>query len=84
MLLNCVGMLYSGDERLTKFAKGYHSKLASFCDMEWTNQTLNINGGVDITGGIDQEWKTWYEGECRRRTGYCIWVSLVVYLLISC
>jgi hypothetical protein len=44
--------------------------------MEWTKPALNTSKGVSNTGGIENEWKMWYEGECRRRTGYCIWVSL--------
>jgi enoyl reductase-like protein len=77
-------MMYSGDERLKKFAKSYHSTLASFCDMEWTKPVLNLGAGTDIQNSIDNEWKTWYEGECRRRTGYCIWVSLTVSLPNTC
>lgn len=77
MLLNCVGMMYCGDERLTKFAKTYHSNLVSFCNLEWTEPGTNANSSTP--SGIETEWKMWYEGECRRRTGYCIWVSVITH-----
>ncbi|KAE9379029.1 hypothetical protein N431DRAFT_396985 [Stipitochalara longipes BDJ] len=73
-LLNCVGMIYCGDERLSTMAEAYHGDLVSFCSTEWSRtlsevEQSNINGADDV----DYGWKRWHEAESRRRTGYCIW-----------
>jgi hypothetical protein len=75
-LLNCVGMIYCGDERLSNLAGSYHNDLASFCSTEWS-RTLSETGQSNINGmdDADHGWKKWYEAESHRRTGYCIWVS---------
>lgn len=75
-LLNCVGMMYCGDERLMRIAKTSHSGLVGFCDGEWSRSKLNTNYELlNSTKGVEQDWKLWCNAECRRRTGYCIWVS---------
>jgi hypothetical protein len=74
-LLNCVGMIYSGDEYLVTVAKSYHGDLASFCDAQWNesvSRTEEEIGGAAYP--IAQKWKVWCDAESRRRTGYCIWV----------
>lgn len=70
-------MMYCGDDRLTDFAKTCHSTLVGFCGLEWTKQTSITHNDLNRTKDIDNDWKIWYDGECRRRTGYCIWVSLL-------
>lgn len=75
MLLNSIGMMYCGDERLAKFAKTYQSSLSAFCGDEWRRPTPHINSPTGSPSSIEARWKLWSEGECRRRTGYCIWVS---------
>jgi hypothetical protein len=74
-LLNCVGMIYCGDERLSTIGRSYHSELVSFCNTEWSRtiskaEQSNTNGMDD-----DYGWKKWYEAESCRRTEYCIWVG---------
>jgi hypothetical protein len=80
-VLNCVGMSYCGDERLSTIARSYHGDLASFCTTEWLMtypeaEPSSLNG---MDNG-DYGWRKWYEAESRRRTGYCIWVSFQLYL----
>lgn len=75
-LLNCVGMMYSGDEDLTRLAKSYHYQLVSFCGDNWTNGALETEEILrNNSNSVGRKWKAWYEAESRRRTGYCIWVS---------
>jgi len=74
-LLNCVGMIYSGDEYLMTAAKSYHGDLAAFCGAQWNE----FESGQDDMPRNPEEtlahkWAAWCEAESRRRTGYCIWV----------
>ena len=79
-ILNCVGMMYCGDERLMKIGKTYHSDLASFCEEEWEVscvESSNVEEVADHVERTGQNWNEWCEAETSRRTGYCIWVSLI-------
>ena len=76
-LLNCVGMMYSGDQHAMTIAKSYHGDLVSYCDTEWNNSKLLTDGELQNDGlTAGDKWRIWYEGEICRRTGYCIWVRL--------
>lgn len=68
-LLNCVGMLYCGDERLLQQGKAYHTDLVSFCNAEWTSP---VSHGFSNTNDVNNDWRVWYEAESLRRTGYSI------------
>ncbi len=79
-LLNCVGMLYCGDECLFNLAKCYHSDLVTFCDVQWKKPTTVISYG--LTHDLEEaarKWELWQKEESLRRTGYCIWVSTAHY-----
>jgi hypothetical protein len=81
-ILNCVGMMYCGDERLMKIAKTYHGILASFCEEEWgrsSAENSNMETVADRGGKTGQNWNEWCEAETNRRTGYCIWVGLAAF-----
>ena len=71
-LLNCVGMLYCGDERLLQQGKAYHTDLVSFCDAEWTSLASSVSNGFSNTNEVNNDWSVWYEAESLRRTGYSI------------
>jgi hypothetical protein len=74
-LLNCVGMIYSGDEHLMTAAKSYHGDLASFCDAQWSQSISSTDVEFrDAAYPLTQKWEVWCEVESRRRTGYSIWV----------
>lgn len=74
-ILNCVGMMYCGDERLMQIAKTNHIRLTTFCSSEWTEFTSDPMNVDSSNGDPGHGWRIWYEGETRRRTGYSIWVS---------
>lgn len=74
-LLNCVGMMYCGDERLRAIAKCNHSDLVSYCERDWKRLSEYPQLPSD---NANHDWKTWCQAESSRRTGYCIWVSLVL------
>lgn len=77
-LLNCLGMMYSGDDRLQPLARRYQSDLLFFCNNEWAQTDLEASNNAEE---VSQGWKLWYEAESRRRTGYCIWVH---HTLLKC
>ncbi|TVY80516.1 Biofilm and cell wall regulator [Lachnellula suecica] len=74
-LLNCVGMMYSGDQHTIAMARGYHVDLMSFCELHWNSTTLETNEVVqDSTNAVGKQWRAWVDAESCRRTGYCIWL----------
>ncbi|KAK0124407.1 hypothetical protein ONS95_009368 [Cadophora gregata] len=74
-LLNCVGMMYCGDDRLRTLARGYHSDLAAFCTVHWAGPSVAATSKYpERTEQVDQDWQTWIQTETIRRTGYCIWL----------
>lgn len=74
-LLNSIGMIYCGDERLKTSARDYHNELASFCVEEWKSSIpmSGIETREDMNSPSNN-WRVWVEAETRRRTGYSIWV----------
>lgn len=82
-LLSCIGMLYSGEQRLGKYAWRQHGDLTSFCrnDWAWEPTVANaVEGGIEP---VDQDWIKWKDVEQRRRTGYAVWVSIHLEVSIS-
>jgi hypothetical protein len=78
MLLNCVGRLHGSSER---------SRLSSLSDLgDLTNlgacekllSRSEDSGPSAEEGSSEQQWLHWVEEEARRRTGYLIWVSIVI------
>lgn len=86
-VLNCIGMIYSGDENLKQ------SALKNFSDLASPNkrERLFLQRRHSVAGTRQMsDWETWIEDETARRTGYFIWVCLsfqeffgVVSLLIA-
>lgn len=78
-------MMYSGDQHATATAKSYHNDLVLFCNTEWNNSKSLTEEDLHNTGLlVEDKWRTWYEGEICRRTGYCIWVRLQpLYLFLE-
>jgi hypothetical protein len=75
-LLNSIGVSYSGDTRLKKFATAYKSDFNSFCSSEWDLSTSKTGSDLPSnSAAASNGWEIWHEEESRRRTGYCIWVS---------
>ncbi|KAH8799842.1 hypothetical protein F5884DRAFT_811368 [Xylogone sp. PMI_703] len=73
--LNCLGMMYCGDEVLLRSAKRYHGELVSFCDNEWkTHQSDNVMLDPSNDGALETAWRDWSTRESARRTGYCVWL----------
>lgn len=70
-LLSCVGMMYSGDERLKAIAKCNHSGLVSYCDRDWRRLSECPRLSSE---SADHDWKIWCQAESSKRTGYCIWL----------
>ncbi|PWY95869.1 C2H2 transcription factor, partial [Aspergillus sclerotioniger CBS 115572] len=72
--LNCVGLLYSCDERARLSALNSFGDLIGFVTHE------ELLGHSDkwkpLTGEqtYEQKWESWIEDETRRRTGYFIWL----------
>lgn len=73
-LLSCIGMLYSGEQRLGKHAWRQHSDLARFCRGDWTLEQTSSNSNDGSAESMEQDWYRWKDLEQRRRTGYAIWV----------
>lgn len=72
-VLNCIGMLYSGDEKLKQPALKSFSDLASSSKRE----RLFYEPKHSVAGNRQMiDWDTWIEDEVARRTGYFIWVCL--------
>lgn len=88
-LLNCVGMMYCGCDELSQAAKSYHRDLVDFCCYEWkaSNDISSLGTTGSNSSETDQakvEWKEWYDAESIRRTGYCIWVCILILISMRC
>ncbi|RAL00895.1 putative C2H2 transcription factor [Aspergillus ibericus CBS 121593] len=72
--LNCVGLLYSYDERARVSALNSFGDLIGFVTHE--NLLGHSDKSMPLTGGQmhEQTWESWIEDEIRRRTGYFIWL----------
>jgi hypothetical protein len=77
-LLSCIGMMYSGDQRLVEKAKASSSDLIAFCGSEWTKYAEQDDQSVRSRGTNQaaSEWEAWCYAESHRRTGYSIWVCI--------
>lgn len=74
-ILNCIGMLYNGNEKLKQ------SALKCFTDLVSSSETERLLRHFKQPGeGSRQmaDWGSWVEDEMRRRTGYFIWVYLTL------
>lgn len=74
MLLNCIGLLYSDNERTRISAFSSLSDLINLANQErlLCQSKKPRYRASDMPS--EQRWMMWIEDEVRRRTGYCIWV----------
>lgn len=72
-MLNSVGMMYCGDDRLMKIAKRQHQRVVRFCRNEWLTSE-RLDGEFMNLDESCHAWTLWRDTEARRRTGYSIWV----------
>jgi hypothetical protein len=78
MLFNCIGLLHSRNER------DKISALSAFGDLVTLMKRNGLLEPMPVSfSGATQEaaWMSWIQDEVRRRTGYCIWVSITVKAL---
>lgn len=73
-VLNCVGIVYSCDERARLLALNTFGNLIGFVNREKLLSRPDrpiqpLNGKTN-----EQHWLSWVEDEIRRRIGYLIWV----------
>lgn len=75
-VLNCVGILYSCDERARLLALNTFGNLAGFV----TREKLLGHRPIQSSKGETNElrWVSWVDDEIRRRTGYLIWVRALL------
>ena len=77
-LLVVVGLVYSGDERLTKFGKIMRHNMAMSHSIVATATKLNVS---QHTGSENDQWTAWIRREELTRTAYSIWLldSMLAY-----
>jgi hypothetical protein len=78
MLFNCIGLLHS------RYERDKISALSAFGDLVTLMKRDRLLEPIPVNfSGASQEvaWISWIQDEVRRRTGYCIWVSLAVEIL---
>ncbi|OKL56172.1 hypothetical protein UA08_08491 [Talaromyces atroroseus] len=75
MLLNCIGLIYGGDDQAKSLGLSSLSDLVRFAHQEKLLSNIDPNINSSTT------WKQWVELEMARRTGYLIWLldSTLVY-----
>lgn len=74
-LLNCIGMIYCGDERMERYAWSHHAEVVKFCKTHWIDESEVIApADANSASDVDVRWRYWRDIEARRRTGYCIWM----------
>ncbi|KAF2225846.1 hypothetical protein BDZ85DRAFT_72323 [Elsinoe ampelina] len=74
-LLNCIGMIYSGDERMERFGWRHHHDLVRFCHTHWVNEDeVGLPADAAMMSEVEVQWRHWKDVESRRRTGYGIWM----------
>lgn len=75
MLLNCIGLLHSGYEGDQRFALGRFSEIVALSSHNKLLASHSESRPEWIELSDEAQWAQWIQGEVRRRTGYCIWVS---------
>ena len=75
-LFNCIGLFYSGNEKDKLYALSSFKELVSLVE---NKRLLAASKPLKESGRISGEvlWQKWIDGETRKRTGYCVWVSSV-------
>lgn len=73
ILFNCIGLFHSRSERDIRLASSSFSELVTLMN----NTRLLAPQKSHLDGrSKSADWTCWVQDEIRRRTGYCIWVSL--------
>ncbi|GAM89002.1 hypothetical protein ANO11243_070360 [Dothideomycetidae sp. 11243] len=74
-LLNSIGMIYCGDERMERFGWRQHSDVVKFCKTHWINEDeVRSSADANHYSEVEVDWLHWRDVEARRRTGYAIWL----------
>lgn len=76
MLLNCIGLFYSGDERARRSALSNFADLVVFSNQEGLLSRRKPKS-MPRNMPLERKWMVWAEDEVKTRTGYCIWVFLL-------
>ncbi|KAJ5160007.1 uncharacterized protein N7482_007011 [Penicillium canariense] len=73
MLLNCIGLLHSGNEKDKLSAFGAFKDLVTLANDE---KLLSSTKPLRESNGNSCEdlWQKWIKDETRKRTGYCVWL----------
>lgn len=75
MLLNCIGLIYSGGERAKASGLSSFAELVNFSNKERLLWASSKSKAMSTNTSPEPKWMRWIEDEVRRRIGYCIWVS---------
>ena len=75
MLLNCVGLFYSGYESDELAALGNFADLVTLIHREQTLVSSDTWQTSANNPDQEQQWDAWIDEEMRRRLGYCTWVG---------
>lgn len=74
LLLNCIGLFYSGLEKDKLSALSAFRELVSLVeDKKLLAASKPLKESNRISGEV--LWQKWIDDETRKRTGYCVWVS---------
>ncbi|OCK79360.1 hypothetical protein K432DRAFT_383157 [Lepidopterella palustris CBS 459.81] len=86
ILLNSLGMTYSGDKRLLEIAEACRSFGITLCRrngcLKHVAEAISIDS-VCRGSALEEKWRQWIRDESRRRLGFCCWLvdsQLVLYL----
>lgn len=83
ILLNCMGMTFSGNRRFLEITMASRSASVTQCRRNGSLKNSLSQPPFDTnTRGwlIESEWKAWIEEEELRRLGFCTWVSFFMSL----
>jgi hypothetical protein len=73
-LLNCIGLLHSGNEGDQRSAMSAFSDLVALSNHERLLASRSKKTPMPSRTSDDAHWTRWVQEEVRKRTGYCIWV----------
>ncbi|CAI7567622.1 unnamed protein product [Penicillium manginii] len=80
-LLNCIGLLHSGNEGDQRSAMSSFSDLVALSNLERLLASHSKKTPTPRRTSNDAQWSQWVQEEVRKRTGYCIWLldSTIAY-----
>lgn len=74
MLLNCIGLNHSGNERAKLAAMNIFKDLVTFMNRDKLLASSATTRSKNHGTSEESLWIDWVQDEVRKRTGYCIWV----------